>query len=98
MRTVARRTFPGLSAILAFVLLVWPAGAWEPSKAIELVVPAGTGGGADQIRQYHPSVLIVDEAAFLDDFEMSYAAADPVAAQIIAVSSAAGSWFGDVCT
>src|SRR2546428_13123666 len=49
MRTVARRTFPGLSAILAFVLLVWPAGAWEPSKAIELVVPAGTGGGADQM-------------------------------------------------
>ena len=49
MRTVARRTFPGLSAILALVLLVWPAGAWEPTKAIELVVPAGTGGGADQM-------------------------------------------------
>ena len=55
-------------------------------------------GGADQIRQYHPSVLILDEAAFLSDFEESYAAADPVAAQIIAVSSAAARYFGDVCT
>src|SRR5439155_6676954 len=58
----------------------------------------GVPSGADQIRRYHPSVLIVDEAAFLDDFEQSYAAADPVAAQIIAVSSAAAGNFGDVCT
>jgi len=26
-----------------------PAHAWEPSKPIEIVVPAGTGGGADQM-------------------------------------------------
>jgi putative tricarboxylic transport membrane protein len=26
-----------------------PAGAWEPTKPIEFVVPAGTGGGADQM-------------------------------------------------
>jgi tripartite-type tricarboxylate transporter receptor subunit TctC len=26
-----------------------PASAWEPTKAIEIVVPAGTGGGADQM-------------------------------------------------
>jgi len=41
-----------LSAILAFVLVVLvavPAAAWEPTKPIEFVVPAGTGGGADQM-------------------------------------------------
>ena len=26
-----------------------PAAAWEPTKPIEFVVPAGTGGGADQM-------------------------------------------------
>jgi tripartite-type tricarboxylate transporter receptor subunit TctC len=29
--------------------LVVPASAWEPTKQIEFVVPAGTGGGADQM-------------------------------------------------
>jgi putative tricarboxylic transport membrane protein len=29
--------------------LAMPAQAWEPSKPVELVVPAGTGGGADQM-------------------------------------------------
>ncbi len=27
----------------------WPAAAWEPTKNVEFVVPAGTGGGADQM-------------------------------------------------
>ena len=58
----------------------------------------GVPKGADQIRQYHPTLLIVDEAAHLDDFEVSYAAADPVCSQIIAVSSAAPGWFGDIVT
>lgn len=57
----------------------------------------GVPSGADQIRQYHPTVYIADEAAYLDDFEQSYGAAHPVAGQIIAVSSAAPSWFGDIC-
>src|SRR5581483_3397641 len=26
-----------------------PASAWDPSKPIEIIVPAGTGGGADQM-------------------------------------------------
>ena len=28
------------------------AAAWEPSKPIEFVVPAGTGGGADQMARF----------------------------------------------
>src|SRR5258705_4138244 len=43
-----------LDAVVAFVLaalIAVPAAAlaWEPTKPIELVVPAGTGGGADQM-------------------------------------------------
>jgi hypothetical protein len=56
-------------------------------------VPAG----AAQVRQYHPSVVFFDEAAFLDDFLGSYGAAEPVAPKIIAVSSAFPSDFGDIC-
>jgi tripartite-type tricarboxylate transporter receptor subunit TctC len=33
----------------ASILSMTPALAWEPTKAIEIVVPAGTGGGADQM-------------------------------------------------
>lgn len=58
----------------------------------------GIPQGADQIRMFHPTLYLVDEAAFIDDFEQSYGAALAVAAQIIAVSSAAPSYFGDVCT
>jgi len=38
-----------LWALLTALLLTTPAAAWEPTKPIEFVVPAGTGGGADQM-------------------------------------------------
>src|SRR5881227_760324 len=42
------RLLIALGAVL--VTMVTPAGAaWEPTKPIEFVVPAGTGGGADQM-------------------------------------------------
>jgi putative tricarboxylic transport membrane protein len=34
-----------------------PAFAWEPSKPIEFVVPAGTGGGADQMARFIQGVV-----------------------------------------
>jgi tripartite-type tricarboxylate transporter receptor subunit TctC len=40
------------SAVFAALVLVGaalPASAWEPTKPIEFVIPAGTGGGADQM-------------------------------------------------
>jgi hypothetical protein len=58
----------------------------------------GVPSGADQIRQYHPTLVIFDEAAHLDEFRESYGAAEPVALQIVALSSAAPSHFGDVVT
>ena len=58
----------------------------------------GVPAGADQIRQYHPARFIMDEAAFLPEAAASYGAAEPVASQIIMVSSAAPSWFGNLVT
>jgi tripartite-type tricarboxylate transporter receptor subunit TctC len=41
----------GFVLLLATLVLLGPlpASAWEPSKPIEFVIPAGTGGGADQM-------------------------------------------------
>jgi tripartite-type tricarboxylate transporter receptor subunit TctC len=33
------------------------AAAWEPSKPVEFVVPAGTGGGADQMARFIQGVV-----------------------------------------
>jgi putative tricarboxylic transport membrane protein len=38
-----------LLAVVSALLLAPPAFAWEPTKPIEFVIPAGTGGGADQM-------------------------------------------------
>ena len=42
-------TFFSLLTFLTGLLLAAPALAWEPTKPIEFVIPAGTGGGADQM-------------------------------------------------
>jgi tripartite-type tricarboxylate transporter receptor subunit TctC len=34
-----------------------PAHAWEPTKAVEFIVPAGTGGGADQMARFIQGVV-----------------------------------------
>ena len=35
-----------------------PALAWEPTKSVEFVVPAGTGGGADQMARFLQGVIV----------------------------------------
>ena len=40
------------AAALATFAFAAPAFAWEPSKPVEFVVPAGTGGGADRWRAW----------------------------------------------
>ncbi len=49
--THRRRCLAVLVSALAVIGLAFPsaAAAWEPTKPIELVIPAGTGGGADQM-------------------------------------------------
>jgi tripartite-type tricarboxylate transporter receptor subunit TctC len=49
-----------LFAALGFALAAFgaaPAVAWEPSKPVEFVVPAGTGGGADQMARFLQGVI-----------------------------------------
>ena len=46
-------------AISAAALLAAPAqAAWEPTEPVEFVVPAGTGGGADQMARFIQGVVI----------------------------------------
>jgi len=47
--TLLLRTLP---CAIAALLLPHAAQAWEPSQPVELVVPAGTGGGADQMARF----------------------------------------------
>ena len=46
----------GLLAVAA-ACASFAASAWEPSKPIEFVVPAGTGGGADQMARFIQGVV-----------------------------------------
>lgn len=58
----------------------------------------GIPSGENKIRMYHPTLYIMDEAAFLPEAQQCYDAAQPVAKQIIAISSAGPGWFGDECS
>ena len=42
-------SFSRAAAIAAALVLPFSAQAWEPTKTVEFVIPAGTGGGADQM-------------------------------------------------
>jgi putative tricarboxylic transport membrane protein len=46
----------GLAAALSALPLA-AAAAWEPTKPVEFVVPAGTGGGADQMARFIQGVV-----------------------------------------
>ncbi len=47
------------TAVSALALMAAPAhAAWEPTKPVEFVVPAGTGGGADQMARLIQGIVI----------------------------------------
>ena len=50
------RSLPALLAAAALATSA-PVLAWEPTKPVELVVPAGTGGGADQMARFIQGVV-----------------------------------------
>jgi putative tricarboxylic transport membrane protein len=53
MPAVSRPVLRGLAtAALVACTALAPAHAWEPTAPVELVVPAGTGGGADQMARF----------------------------------------------
>ena len=43
--------------VAASMMAATPARAWEPTRPVELVVPAGTGGGADQMARFLQGVI-----------------------------------------
>src|SRR4029079_6311752 len=52
------KTLRGRVAIAAVALAAAiPALAWEPNKTVEFIVPAGTGGGADQMARLVQSII-----------------------------------------
>jgi tripartite-type tricarboxylate transporter receptor subunit TctC len=53
-RSIAAWAISGLCALFG---LVAPAVAWEPSRPVEFIVPAGTGGGADQMARVIQSII-----------------------------------------
>ena len=47
------------TAVAACLLVAGPAmAAWEPTKSVEFIVPAGTGGGADQMARFLQGVIV----------------------------------------
>ena len=44
--------------LAAGAVLSFPAQAWEPTKPVEFVVPAGTGGGADQMARVIQGIVV----------------------------------------
>jgi putative tricarboxylic transport membrane protein len=44
-------------ALVTGVIAALPAFAWEPTKTVEFVVPAGTGGGADQMARLIQGII-----------------------------------------
>lgn len=54
-RCVARVTLAAAAATMAPIAL---AQTWEPTKPVEFVVPAGTGGGADQMARLIQGIIV----------------------------------------
>ena len=52
-----RHVLTGVSIAVAAALAPTGAAAWEPSKPVQFVVPAGTGGGADQMARFIQGVV-----------------------------------------
>jgi putative tricarboxylic transport membrane protein len=44
-----RKTIATVGAVIAAAFAPLAAQAWEPTKTVEFIIPAGTGGGADQM-------------------------------------------------
>jgi tripartite-type tricarboxylate transporter receptor subunit TctC len=52
-----KKTFLSGLAICGLSILAPSAWAWEPAKTVEFVVPAGTGGGADQMARLIQNII-----------------------------------------
>src|SRR5262249_36927147 len=57
MRTTRKTLSFAAACVGGAVALSAPAQAWEPTKPIEIIVPAGTGGGADQMARVMQGII-----------------------------------------
>ena len=60
MSHIRRRGVLGVALAVCAVAALQPmsaSAAWEPTKPVEFVVPAGTGGGADQMARFLQGVI-----------------------------------------
>jgi putative tricarboxylic transport membrane protein len=46
------------TALATLTVTAVPAQAWEPTKTVEFIVPAGTGGGADQMARAIQGIIV----------------------------------------
>lgn len=53
-----KMTRVALAAVAATLAAATPAWAWEPAKPVEFIVPAGTGGGADQMARLIQGIIV----------------------------------------
>ncbi|MCO5107762.1 MAG: tripartite tricarboxylate transporter substrate-binding protein [Burkholderiaceae bacterium] len=53
----ARAGFAAAAVLFGFSMSAPALAAWEPGKPVEFVVPAGTGGGADQMARFIQGVV-----------------------------------------
>jgi tripartite-type tricarboxylate transporter receptor subunit TctC len=44
-------------AVAAFWIPTTAARSWEPTKPVQFIIPAGTGGGADQMARFLQGVV-----------------------------------------
>ena len=56
-RVVRRAAALAASFVVGAALSSVAYGAWEPTKPVTFVVPAGTGGGADQMARFLQGVI-----------------------------------------
>jgi len=54
---VSRWSIPFLAAVAALGSPQAVLAAWEPNKTVEFIVPAGTGGGADQMARFIQGIV-----------------------------------------
>jgi putative tricarboxylic transport membrane protein len=50
-------TVASLGLVAAAAVITTAQAQWQPTKAVEFIVPAGTGGGADQMARFLQGVI-----------------------------------------
>src|SRR3954462_12304682 len=57
-RSILSGVAPLAAALSMSAVLAAPAAAWEPTKPVEFIIPAGTGGGADQMARLLQGIVV----------------------------------------